>query len=122
MKGWLLNMRNEADTRLVLHARDTTARGYSQVNALCRDTVVLLFAHREDLCQDTWIFFETSRRSFCIQVHRITLLDKKAQLVLHPTIGCDTMSHFYLLLLIIYLNSVTQMFKILFRYVEAKKV
>jgi len=114
LKGWLLTMRAETGRIIVLHARDATVRGYN--------CLVLPFAHREDLCQDTWIFFETSRRSFCIQVHRITLLDKKAQLVLHPTIGCDTMSHFYLLLLIIYLNSVTQMFKILCRYVEAKKV
>ncbi|CAH3140279.1 unnamed protein product [Porites evermanni] len=42
----------EADTRIVLHARDAAARGYKQVNILCRDTdvLVLLLAHRERLC------------------------------------------------------------------------
>ena len=32
----------EADTRIVLHARDATAEGYKQVNLLCRDTDVLV--------------------------------------------------------------------------------
>ena len=32
----------EADTRIVLHARDAAARGYKQVNILCRDTDVLV--------------------------------------------------------------------------------
>ena len=42
----------EADTRIVLHARDAAVRGYRQVNVLCRDTdvLVLLLAHRQDLC------------------------------------------------------------------------
>ena len=53
----------EADTRIVLHARDTAARGYKQVNILCRDTdvLVLLLAHREHLCQEIWMFAGTSR-------------------------------------------------------------
>ena len=45
----------EADTRIVLHARDTAARGYKQVNILCRDTdvLVLLLAHpRAPLSRD----------------------------------------------------------------------
>ena len=32
----------EADTRIVPHARDAAARGYKQVNILCRDTDVLV--------------------------------------------------------------------------------
>ena len=51
----------EADTRIVLHARDAAARGYKQVNILCRDTdfLVLLLAHREQLCQEIWILAGT---------------------------------------------------------------
>ena len=54
----------EADTRIVLHARDVAARGYKQVNILCRDTdvLVLLLAHREQLCQEIWMFAGTSRQ------------------------------------------------------------
>ena len=54
----------EADTRIVLHARDAAARGYKQVNILCRDTdvLVLLLAHREHLCQEIWMFAGTSRQ------------------------------------------------------------
>ena len=39
----------EADSRIVLHARDATVRGYNQVNVLCPDTdfLVLLQAHRK---------------------------------------------------------------------------
>ena len=32
----------EADTRIVLHARDAAVRGYHQVNVFCRDTDVLM--------------------------------------------------------------------------------
>lgn len=37
----------EADTRIILHARDATAKGYKQVNILCcdMDVLVLLLAH-----------------------------------------------------------------------------
>ena len=39
----------EANTRIVFHARDAAVRGYHQVNVLCRDTdvLVLLLAHRQ---------------------------------------------------------------------------
>ena len=51
----------EADTRIVLHARDAAVRGYHQVNVLCRDTdvLVLVLAHRQDLCQEIWMFSGT---------------------------------------------------------------
>lgn len=52
---------HETDTRIVLHARDAAARGYKQVNILCRDTdvLVLLLAHREHLCREIWMFAGT---------------------------------------------------------------
>ena len=41
----------DADTRIVLHAREAAVRGYQQVNVLCRDpdVLVLILAHRQDL-------------------------------------------------------------------------
>ena len=44
----LASNHEEAYTRIILHARNATVRGYSQVNVLCRDTdvLVLLLAHR----------------------------------------------------------------------------
>ena len=54
----LASDQEEADTRIVLHARDAAARGYNQVKILCRDTdiLVLLLVHREQLCQEIWLF------------------------------------------------------------------
>ena len=74
----LASDQEEADTRIVLHARDAAARGYNQVNILCRDTdvLVLLLAHREQLCQEIWIFAGTLRQRRYIPVHRISLSER----------------------------------------------
>ncbi|XP_066016091.1 uncharacterized protein, partial [Pocillopora verrucosa] len=89
----------EADTRIVLHARDAAARRYKQVNILCRDTdvLVLLLAHREHLCQEIWMFAGTSRQRRYIPVHRIPLSEenRKSLLAIHAITGCDTTSQFY---------------------------
>ena len=89
----------EADTRIVLHARDAAARGYKQVNILCRDTDVLVLplAHREQLCKEIWMFADTSRQRRYILVHRIPLSEEKRKslLAFHAIIGCDTTSQFY---------------------------
>ena len=43
LKGWLLTTWTEADMGIALHARDATARGYSQqVNVFCRDSYLKL--------------------------------------------------------------------------------
>lgn len=88
----------EADTRIVLHAKDATAKGYKQVNVLCRDTdvLVLLVAHKQDLCEEIWMFSGTSRRKRYIPVHKITLPweKRKSLLAFHAITGCDTTSQF----------------------------
>ena len=88
----------EANTRIVLHAKDATKRGYSQVNVLCRGTGVLVFllAHREHLGQHIWMFSGTSRNKQYIPVHKITLPEEKRKslLAFHAITGCDTTSHF----------------------------
>ena len=60
----LASNHEEADTRIVLHARDATANGYEQVNVICRDTdvLILLLAHRELLCPTVWMFSGTFKR------------------------------------------------------------
>ena len=89
----------EEDSRIVLHARDAAARGYKQVNILCRDTdvLVLLLAHREQLCQEIWMFAGTSRQRRYIPVHKIPLSEEKRKSILafHAITGCDTTSQFY---------------------------
>ena len=71
----LASDQEEADTRIVLHAKDVAARGYKQVNILCRDTdvLVLLLAHREQPCQEIWMFAGTLRQRRYIPAHRIPL-------------------------------------------------
>ena len=85
----------EADTRIVLHARDAAVRGYHQVNVLCCDTVLLL-AHRQDLCQEIWLFSSTSQTKRYIPVHKISLPKEKRKslLAFHTITGCDTTSQF----------------------------
>ena len=87
----------EVDTRIVLHVRDIAARGYKQVNILCRDTdvLVLLLAHREQLCQEIWMFAVTSRQRRYITVHRIPLSEEKRKSPFHAITGCGTTSQFY---------------------------
>ena len=89
----------EADTRIILHARDATAKRCKQVNILCHDTdvLVLLLVHREQLCQEIWMFPGTSRQRRYIPVHSIPLSEEKRKslLALHAITGCDTTSQFY---------------------------
>ena len=88
----------EADTRIVLHARDATVRGYRQVNVLCRDTdvLVLLLAHRQDLCTAVWMFSGTARTMRYVPIHQIILSEeiRKSLLAFHAITGCDTTSQF----------------------------
>lgn len=75
----LASNHEEADTRIILHARYATVRSYTQVNVLCRDTdiLVLLLAHKENLCQNIWVFSGTSRRICYIPVHKIAWPEEK---------------------------------------------
>ena len=92
----LASNHKETDTRIVLHARDATVMGYSQVNVLCCDTdvLILLLAHRQVLCQDIWRFSGTSKRKRYVPVHKIPLPEEKKKLLLafHAITGCDTTS------------------------------
>ena len=94
----LASNHEEADTRIVLHARDATDNGYEQVNVICHDTdvLILLLAHGELLCPTVWMFSGTVKRKKYIPVHRIPLPDEKRSslLAFHAVTGCDTVSQF----------------------------
>ena len=65
----------EADSRIVLHARDATVRGYNQLT-FCVLTQIFLSFNRHTgniFCQNIWMFSGTSRRKRYIPVHKITL-------------------------------------------------
>ena len=94
----LASNHEEANTRIVLHARDATLHGYQQINVVCRDTdvLVLLLAHRELLCPVIWMFSGTTKRKRHIPVHSISLSEEKRKslLAFHAITGCDTVSQF----------------------------
>ncbi|CAH3020104.1 unnamed protein product, partial [Porites evermanni] len=94
----LSSSQEEADTRIVLHARDATLSGYKQVNVICRDTdvLVLLLAHKHNLCDEVWMFSGTSRKKRFIPVHRIEIPEetRNSLLAFHAITGCDTTSQF----------------------------
>ncbi|XP_078368457.1 uncharacterized protein LOC144652292 [Oculina patagonica] len=88
----------EADTRILLYARDATIRGYQQINVVCRDTdvLVLLAAHLPELSPSVWIFTGTAKRKLYVPVHRIRLSEenRSSLLAFHAITGCDTTSQF----------------------------
>ena len=89
----------EADTRIVLHARDhATIRGYHQINVICRDTdvLVLLPAHLPNLSPAVWMFTGTAKRKLYVPVHQICLSEetRNSLLAFHSITGCDTTSQF----------------------------
>ena len=82
----------EADKRVVLHARYATIRGNQQINVICRDTdvLVLLLAHLPHL------FTGTAKRKLYVPVHQICLSEetRNSLLAFHSITGCDTTSQF----------------------------
>ncbi|KAL9979290.1 hypothetical protein ACROYT_G016934 [Oculina patagonica] len=88
----------EADTRILLHARDATIRGYQQINVVCRDTdvLVLLAAHLPELSPSVWMFTGTAKRKLYVPLHRIRLSEenRSSLLAFHAITGCDTTGQF----------------------------
>ena len=88
----------EADTRIVLHARDATLRGSQQINVLSCDTDVflLLTAHKPWLCDVLWMFSGTARKKCYVPIHKIHVTKeiRESLLAFHALTGCDTTSQF----------------------------
>ena len=69
----------EADTRIILQARDANIRGYQQVNIMCQDTdvLVLLVAHLPNISPAVWMFTGTAKKKLYIPVHQIRISEEK---------------------------------------------
>ena len=88
----------EADTRILLHAADATAKGYERLIIQCRDTdvLVLLLVFANQLSQGIWMKAGTAKKPRYIKVHAIALPNEilKGLLAFHAITGCDTTSQF----------------------------
>ena len=90
----------EADTRMIVHAKDAVARGYGRLEVISRDTDVLLllvYHFGEDV--ECWMVSGTGRSRRCYPIHTISLtLDRHVResiLGFHALTGCDTTSSFH---------------------------
>ncbi|KAM7378717.1 hypothetical protein PAMP_004321 [Pampus punctatissimus] len=63
----------EADTRILLHAADATAKGYQRLIIHCRDTdvLVLLLVFAQHLSSEIWIKAGTVKKPCYIKVNNI---------------------------------------------------
>lgn len=91
----------EADTRMILHAKNAVQNGFSRVVIKTVDTDVVVlavsFVHRIAV-DELWIAFGTGKHFRYIPAHKIAALlgkDKCTALpVFHAVTGCDTTSSF----------------------------
>ena len=94
----LMSDHEEADTRIILHAKDATCKGFKQVNVISQDTDVLtlLIAHMPDLCEEVWMQTGTSIKRTYIPIHRIHVSDSErgSLLAFHALTGCEVTSQF----------------------------
>ncbi|KAL2081649.1 hypothetical protein ACEWY4_023502 [Coilia grayii] len=88
----------EADTRILLHAVDATAKGYQRLIIQCRDTdvLVLLLVFAQRLSPEVWIKAGTAKKPCYIKVHEIKQPNDiiNGLLAFHAITGCDTTSQF----------------------------
>lgn len=91
-------MHEEADTHILLHAVDATAKGYQRLIIQCRDTYILVlllvFAYR--LSPEVWMKAGTAKKPCYIKVHDIKLPNEITDglLAFHFITVCDINSHF----------------------------
>eukprot|EP00745_Piridium_sociabile_P034091 TRINITY_DN5858_c0_g1_i7.p1 TRINITY_DN5858_c0_g1~~TRINITY_DN5858_c0_g1_i7.p1 ORF type:complete len:942 (+),score=252.29 TRINITY_DN5858_c0_g1_i7:556-3381(+) len=88
----------EADTRMLLHAREASEQGYIQTIVVSRDTdvLVLLVAHQPHLSLFLWMQTGTPRKKHFVPVHLINIpdLQKCSLLAFHAITGSDSTSQF----------------------------
>jgi hypothetical protein len=90
----LMSDHEEADTRIVLHAKEATKSGFTRVDIISRDTdvLVLLLAHRHLLCEEIWMQCGTRKVPHFVPVNKIQLNNDILESILayHALTGCDT--------------------------------
>ena len=86
----------EADTRLILHAKDAVQNNYKRLIVICRDTDVLLLLlyHLGRTKTEVWMVSGTSKQQNCYPVQTVaSKLDNDVLeniLGFHALTGCDT--------------------------------
>ena len=89
---------DEADTRMVLHAKSASYLGFERIIIISRDTDVLaLLVHfAGDLSKEIWMQTGTSRHKKFVAVHSIDIdpILRHNLLGFHAISGCDTVSQF----------------------------
>ena len=94
----LSSSHEEADTRLLLHAKGAALEGYQRCVIQCRhtDVLVLAFGHMSSLPLEVWISTGLKSKHPFIPVHKIELpeLQVKTIIPFHALTGCDTVSQF----------------------------
>ena len=93
--------REEADTRLILHASDCVSRGFPRIMVRTTDTDVVVLAIANCTAVKAgkiWIVFGTGKQFKYIPIHKIVRRlgpeRPKALPMLHAVTGCDTVSFF----------------------------
>ena len=88
----------EADTRIILHAKDAALEGYQRCVIQCTDTDVLVLAlgHRNSLPPEVWMNTGLKSKHPFIPVHKIELTELQVKTIIpfHALTGCDTVSQF----------------------------
>lgn len=88
----------EADTRILLHAKDASQQGYGQtiIISSVTDVLVLLTVHRTELSPLLWMQTGISRKKRYIPVHDINLPEavQSSVLAFHAITGSDSTSQF----------------------------
>lgn len=88
----------EADTRIILHAKEASEQGYERLVVRCKDTdvLVLLPFFSNELCQEIWMQTGSFNSPKFVKVHQIHIQNTMRESLLgyHAITGCDTVSHF----------------------------
>lgn len=88
----------EADTRIILHAKDACNKGFQRTIVVCQDTdvLVLLTSCVKDLSKEVWMKTGKAKQPNYIAIHDIQLNDdiRNNLLAFHAISGCDTTSQF----------------------------
>jgi len=94
----LQSSHDEADTRIILHAKHLATEGYERAIISSRDTdvLVLLLHFAEQLSQEVWFRTGTSKQRKYVPVHDIHMDDdvRRNLPAYHALTGCDTVSQF----------------------------
>lgn len=89
----------EADTRILLHARDAKLLGYKRTVVVCKDTdvLVMLTVFADQLSEEIFMNAGTQKKPKIIHINAIILPSvpmRKCLLAFHALTGCDSTSQF----------------------------